>query len=378
MAIQMRRGSFADFDKTKLLPGEFAVVLNGDPLSETGVYVGFNTNNVQRLATTDTAAAMIKDGNAAVVKDLSKQVDDFLANDAPVILKQATDEIESIANAANSTAEEAKQIATQSNGIATRAKELAANAAKDADSANITSNDAYSQSNEALAKSTNALTIANQTKSDFDKIIQGYVVDNSITTTKLADNAVTTPKIKDSSITPAKILDNSIDSSKVTDNFLFELLIDSPLEIRCGGTGASTATQARANLGLGSGATISPSDYIVASGKSGIWAWQKYNSGLAVCFGSTTLNTSITQAWGLMYESASISYPYPFEFETLPSVLPSAHGETSGSVLSVEINGAGGSTTQTPGLFLTRPDAYATVLSYQLNILVYGRYKETA
>lgn len=55
MAIQHRRGSYTDFDPTKMKPGEFAVVQTGDPDADDGeaVYMAFDAGEVKRLATHD-------------------------------------------------------------------------------------------------------------------------------------------------------------------------------------------------------------------------------------------------------------------------------------------------------------------------------------
>ena len=37
MSIQMRRGDYTDFDPTKMVPGEFAVVQENDPAVMTGL-----------------------------------------------------------------------------------------------------------------------------------------------------------------------------------------------------------------------------------------------------------------------------------------------------------------------------------------------------
>lgn len=62
MAIQLRRGAYSDLDATKLVPGEVAIVLSGDPgislpnVQEgyivgdgTGVYVCTATGTVKRM-----------------------------------------------------------------------------------------------------------------------------------------------------------------------------------------------------------------------------------------------------------------------------------------------------------------------------------------
>ena len=51
MAIQNRRGAYTNFDPTKMLPGEYAVVLSGDPSDNSGyaIYMCFASGVVKRL-----------------------------------------------------------------------------------------------------------------------------------------------------------------------------------------------------------------------------------------------------------------------------------------------------------------------------------------
>ena len=53
MAIKNRRGPYNKFDPTKLLPGEWAVVLSGDPNASDGLacYMCFGAGVVKRMAT---------------------------------------------------------------------------------------------------------------------------------------------------------------------------------------------------------------------------------------------------------------------------------------------------------------------------------------
>lgn len=55
MAIQNRRGAYRDFDPTKMVEGEWAVVKDGDPNSDRGrgVYMAFGSGIVERLLTVD-------------------------------------------------------------------------------------------------------------------------------------------------------------------------------------------------------------------------------------------------------------------------------------------------------------------------------------
>ena len=67
MGIQNRRGGYGDFDPTKLKPGEFAIVQNGDPNADDGggVYMCFGTGRVKRLATTDEQKSYDDDAHSA-------------------------------------------------------------------------------------------------------------------------------------------------------------------------------------------------------------------------------------------------------------------------------------------------------------------------
>ena len=51
MAIQNRRGAYTDFDPSKMLPGEYAVVLSDDPNGNEGyaIYMCFSSGTVKRI-----------------------------------------------------------------------------------------------------------------------------------------------------------------------------------------------------------------------------------------------------------------------------------------------------------------------------------------
>lgn len=71
MAIQNRRGAYADFDSTKMVAGEFAVVQSGDTTSTDGksVYIAFTQGNVKKLATADEVESAIENAQPTIEYD---------------------------------------------------------------------------------------------------------------------------------------------------------------------------------------------------------------------------------------------------------------------------------------------------------------------
>lgn len=65
MAIQTRRGNFTDFNPAKMLPGEPACVLAGDPSVPSGkaFYVCYSAGDVKRLVSIEDIEAMIQRGD---------------------------------------------------------------------------------------------------------------------------------------------------------------------------------------------------------------------------------------------------------------------------------------------------------------------------
>ena len=76
MAIQNRRGPYEKLDTTKLLPGEPAVVLQGDPLCEDGksVYICFTAGDTKRMATYEDMVENIDDATEEVQLKFTEEV----------------------------------------------------------------------------------------------------------------------------------------------------------------------------------------------------------------------------------------------------------------------------------------------------------------
>ena len=86
MAIQVRRGNYADFDPDKMLPGEWACVLASDPVVEDGrsVFICFSAGNVKRMATYEDMVAQFGDMTDDIINQLTSEVDAVIivANEA--------------------------------------------------------------------------------------------------------------------------------------------------------------------------------------------------------------------------------------------------------------------------------------------------------
>ncbi|RHN22689.1 hypothetical protein [Collinsella sp. AF31-11] len=81
MAIQMRRGIYEKFLPKNMTPGEFAVVLSGDPNGKngTGVYICFSPGSVKQLATMEdmgaTVSTMIQARTGDIIAELTEAID---------------------------------------------------------------------------------------------------------------------------------------------------------------------------------------------------------------------------------------------------------------------------------------------------------------
>lgn len=101
MAIQERRGNYSDFDPEKMVPGEWATVLSGDPNASDGksIYHCFSAGNVKRMAT---------------YEDMEDNIDratDNIKNEFLEGINNATQSASAAATSANHAAQSAQQAA---------------------------------------------------------------------------------------------------------------------------------------------------------------------------------------------------------------------------------------------------------------------------
>ena len=119
MAIQNRRGIFSDFDPDKMIPGEWAVVLSGDPDSKDGtsVYMCFHAGGVKRMATYADMLSNIENATEDIRNQFTEEILKVIKNAEAAIenANSATDKANGAATSAESVAQKADEIAKKTN-----------------------------------------------------------------------------------------------------------------------------------------------------------------------------------------------------------------------------------------------------------------------
>lgn len=122
MAIQNRRGNYTDFDPTKMVAGEFAVVQNGDPNGTDGeaVYIAPKAGKAKRLATADEMRNLIYSELEEIIEETEQALADDIqrAEDAAASVEDSAaqitknkNDISDLNNKSNRIENEAIQIA---------------------------------------------------------------------------------------------------------------------------------------------------------------------------------------------------------------------------------------------------------------------------
>lgn len=119
MAIQNRRGIFSDFDPDKMIPGEWAVVLSGDPDSKDGtsVYMCFHAGGVKRMATYADMLSNIENATEDIRNQFAEEILNVIKNAESAIenANSATDKANGAATSAESAAQKADEVTEKTN-----------------------------------------------------------------------------------------------------------------------------------------------------------------------------------------------------------------------------------------------------------------------
>lgn len=124
MAIVHRQGDYPNFDPTKMLPGEWAIVLSGDPdiIDGRSVYICFAAGDVKRMATYNDMVKQFNDMIGDTIVELTEGINAATAN-----ANSATEYANRAGNNAATQAEAAETAANSANAIVGDIEEKIAN-----------------------------------------------------------------------------------------------------------------------------------------------------------------------------------------------------------------------------------------------------------
>lgn len=126
----------------------------------------------------------------------------------------------------------------------------------------------------------------------------------------------------------------------------------------------------------------SAADYIVQTGTTGKWSWEKWNSGKKVCWATFDTDALVTdKAWGSLYyntwmnlDANKTARRYPFDFTETPAVIASAapNGSSDYFLITDSGNNLGTDKTHAPAYAIARPSV-GTVTTPKISYFVVGK-----
>lgn len=142
---------------------------------------------------------------------------------------------------------------------------------------------------------------------------------------------------------------------------------DGVIRVDKGGTGANTKEKAMDNLGV--------ADYIIATGTDGIWTWEKWARGKAVCWGKRNYGSiAVTTPWGNIYTSDIINEDFPNGlFADIPDYMDTRMLSSEGEVF-IASGATGTSAANTGNISLNRPTS-KTLSNATIGYYAIGRWK---
>ena len=116
-------------------------------------------------------------------------------------------------------------------------------------------------------------------------------------------------------------------------------------------------------------------DYVVSSGIDGIWTYQKWKSGIAKCWGTLSVSTSIQNAFDgieLYHDNKMKSTSYPFTFKEIPTETVTLQSPGAITWLASKSK----NTKQASGVYvIISPDKQTTNADYNISLQVEGTWK---
>lgn len=116
-------------------------------------------------------------------------------------------------------------------------------------------------------------------------------------------------------------------------------------------------------------------DYVIKSGINGEWTYQQWKSGIAKCWGTFKLSSSIQNAFDgieLFCDNKMKAIKYPFEFKEAPSEIATLHSHGWIAWLASK----GKNTKNASGVYtIVSPDKQSTNADYNISLHVEGFWK---
>lgn len=117
-------------------------------------------------------------------------------------------------------------------------------------------------------------------------------------------------------------------------------------------------------------------DYVVSSGVDGIWTYQKWHSGIARCYGTFQLKTTVQSAFDgieLFHDSNKMqSLAYPFDFKEIPTEVAALQSPGWIAWLASKTK----NTKQGSGIYtIISPEEQATNAVYNISLQVEGFWR---
>lgn len=172
---------------------------------------------------------------------------------------------------------------------------------------------------------------------------------------------------------------HGIDAEMIVNSISTDLVKLSNSRITLGAKKGSITSVISSGVGsvgsFGGDTSVVGADYIIEQGTEGIWAYRKWESGIAECWGAQSYsNISVATAWGSLYESAGQKLTFPSGlFTAAPECCSITYGGGSEAALSIESFGLP-SKTETQTFCLTRAAA-ATITNAKVQVHAIGRWK---
>lgn len=172
---------------------------------------------------------------------------------------------------------------------------------------------------------------------------------------------------------------HGIDAEMIVNSISTDLVQLSNSRITLGAKKGSITSVISSGVGhigsFGGDTSVVGADYVVEQGASGIWAYRKWSSGIAECWGAHSYsNIDVSSAWGSVYESDGQKLAFPSGlFTAAPEYCSITYGGGSEATLSIEPFGLP-SKSETQTFCLTRAAA-ATIANAKVQVHAIGRWK---